>query len=128
MKMYASIGRRGSIERVADKWVTFMRHPRANLMTAAWAEEFHFDKCVVAHHAQHTPSTAPDGFGFAARVDRHLRAALVATRERERERPCEDAVREMSLDERKIRFANVATSTAERIAETRACGIGFRDK
>ncbi len=55
MKMYASIGRRGSIERVADKWVTFMRHPRTNLMTAAWAEEFHFDKCVRSRLGRRFP-------------------------------------------------------------------------
>jgi hypothetical protein len=40
-----------AVQRVADKWVTFVRHPRTNLMTAARPEELHFDKRVVAHDA-----------------------------------------------------------------------------
>ena len=117
-----------AVQRVADKRVTFMRHPRANLMTAARPEEFHFDKSVVADHAQHTPSATADRLGFAAGVHRDLRAALVATRERECERPRKDTVGETSFDEREIRFANVAAAAAECIAETRAFGIVFRNE
>ena len=55
MKMYASIGRRGSIERVADKWVTFMRHTRANLVPSSWAEQFNFDKRVRSRLGRRFP-------------------------------------------------------------------------
>ncbi len=47
---------------------------------------------------------------------------------RKRERPRKHAIGKATLDERKIRFANVSTSTAERIAETRACGGVLCDK
>ena len=36
----------GAVKRVADKWMSLVRHARADLVSTTRADEFNFEKCV----------------------------------------------------------------------------------
>jgi hypothetical protein len=124
----------GAVKRVADKWMSLVRHARADLVSTTRADEFNFEKCVRGrrmrrfHNAQHAPTTTPDGFGFAARMHRHLRAALVTTGKGKRERAGQNAIGEAALDKREICLANIPAAPTERFAQSHAGGLIARHK